>query len=179
LNESARVVLRRFPSLGGDLMKKIFFFACFLVIVLVLSMMQTAYGDSSEGLQLNEEMITNSDAGVGGAGDFPIRNQLFSPEMKLAVKKEKGASEKRMQKTVKEMDFKTVVLHAHYRTDTSKVEKQLFVDYRPAALNTGGMKMKKKNNFWYIFIVAIGLPLAFGAACLGRWSAGRRRRKNG
>lgn len=178
LDKDAQFSLRRFYLLGGALMIKRFFAVCVLFAVILLCNVQVVCADSNGNLQLNDDMITNSNMGTGGSGDFPIRSQLFSPEINEAVNKEKSAIKKLNQKAVAKIKFESVILNADYQTDVDQTVDQLFVDYSPAPLDNIDTQIETGNHLWYIPIIAIGVPLVFLAALLGWWNAGRKRRKS-
>ncbi|GAB2026852.1 type VII secretion protein EssA [Lactovum odontotermitis] len=124
-------------------------------------------------LVLDPNIITNSGGGIGTTGDFPVRNQLFTPELDQLASLQR---EDQIPEQQKRLNFtEQAVL---YDTDMTKVTKTLFTaDYQPLVIKTGTGEGKRSNALWYGLIIVVGAILTVLAVILGRWRAKRRVRR--
>ncbi|MCL2113903.1 MAG: type VII secretion protein EssA [Streptococcaceae bacterium] len=128
-----------------------------------------SFADDNGSLQLNPNVITNSDGG-GTASDFPIRSQLFTPEIEKVAKAQEKDDISKQKEFLNFSDTSNNIL---YNTNTTKIVKQLFVDYQPQVISSNKNDNHSKTTivYWIIFIIAF--PLIFLAVLLGRKNAKR------
>ena len=149
-----------------------------LVIILSTSLFFltgiTSDADDNGKLQLNATVITNSTGGVGTTSDFPIRGKLFTPELNQI-------NQNQMQDKIPEhrltLDFSITSTNTLYNTDTDKVTKQLFANYKPQVLTTDKASHQSQEMIWYLVMLVVALPLVALAIFLGQQNAKRRLRK--
>lgn len=160
------------------LLKRIIKNRLLLFICIVLGLFFLAnprcFAVDNGSLQLNPNVITNSDGGIGTTSDFQIRNQLFTPTIdKLAKEKAKD----NVPKQKKTLDFSKQAINTLYNANTTKVVKQLFVNYKPQVIASNTDTSDSKTMIWYWVISLAAVPLIVLAIFLGRKSAKRRLRK--
>ena len=59
---------------------------CTLVVGVFAFSFPAVKGSADGKLKLNTDVLMNNGAGIGGSGEFPIRGQLFSGELKNRIK---------------------------------------------------------------------------------------------
>ena len=132
------------------------------------------FADDNGSLQLNTDVITNSNGGVGTTSDFQIRNQLFTPTIDKIAKEQAQDNVPKQRET---LDFSKETTNALYNVNTTKVVKQLFVNYNPQVIASSTNTSNSKTMFWYWVISLVAVPLIVLAIFLGRKNANRRLRK--
>ncbi|URZ02816.1 hypothetical protein CLAUR_028500 [Clostridium felsineum] len=132
------------------------------------------FADDNGSLQLNPNVITNSDGGIGTTSDFSIRNQLFTPTIDKLAKEQAQDNVPKQRKT---LDFSKQTTNTLYNANTKKVVKQLFVDYKPQVIAASTSTSYSKTTIWYWIISLAAVPLIVLAIFLGRKNAKRRLRK--
>lgn len=153
--------------------KKIFPLTVLLVSLnLVVGIKSYAADDGN--LQLNSNIITNSDGGLSSTNDFPIRNELFTFKINQVVKEQ-------MQDKIivhkKTLDFSKKDANNLYDANTDKVVKVLFTDYSPQIISSNSENQKSQSTIWY-WVVCIGaIPLTVLAVILGQKRAKRNLKK--
>ena len=127
-------------------------------------------------LQLNPNVITDSDGGIGTTSDFSIRNQLFTPAIEKNAKKQ---ARDNVPKQREILDFSSKATNTLYNVNTKKVVKQLFINYKPQVIVSSISTSHSKTMIWYWVISIAAVPLIVLAIFLGRKNAKRRlRNKN-
>ncbi|MFC4652337.1 type VII secretion protein EssA [Lactococcus nasutitermitis] len=130
--------------------------------------------DDNGSLQLNSNVVTNSNGGVGTGSEFPIRNALFTTAMNQKVK---AQMQDKIPEQQKALNFSKQTVNSLYNTDTSKITKALFVDYKPQVIASSTNENNTQKTLWYWLLLIIAIPLVFLAVFLGRKNAKRSLRK--
>jgi hypothetical protein len=133
-------------------------------------------GDGS--LQLIPEIITNSGISAGGSNEFPVKAELFLPEMSeraLALQNSAG----RVTDAVGTVSF-TPHLNPLFAQSYTDTQRSLFADYAPQRVSTAdAYHPAQSNDLWYALMVAAALPLIALALFLGTKNASRRMKRHG
>lgn len=132
------------------------------------------FADDNGNLQLDPNVITNSNGGVGTASDFPIRNELFTPVLNQTAKEQMQDQVPEQQKA---LNFSKQTANTLYDTNTAQVTKQLFVNYNPQVITSNTASSKSQTTLWYWLITVVAFPLVFLAIFLGQKNAKRSLRK--
>lgn len=148
------------------------FICMFLGIFFLASPRCFAVDDGS--LQLNPNVITDSDGGIGTTNDFLIRSQLFTPKIDKLAKEQVKDNVPKQRET---LDFSNKAISTLYNVNTKKVVKQLFVNYNPQVIASSISTSDSKTMIWYWVISLVAVPLIVLAIFLGRKNAKRRLRK--
>lgn len=125
-------------------------------------------------LQLNPNVITNSDGGIGTTSDLPIRSQLFTPTIEKLAKEQ---AKDNVPKQREALDFSKQAISTLYNVNTTKIVKKLFVNYNPQIIASSTNTSHSKTMIWYWVISLATVPLIVLAIFLGRKNARRRLRK--
>lgn len=153
--------------------KKIFPFTV-LIVSLNLIVGIKSYADDDGNLQLNSNIITNSDGGLSSTTDFPIRNELFTAKINQVVKEQ-------MQDKVidhkKTLDFSKKDENNLYDTNTDKVVKVLFTNYNPQIISSNSENQRSQSTIWYWVVCFGAIPLTVLAVILGQKRAKRNLKK--
>lgn len=153
--------------------KKIFPFTVLLVSLNLLVGIKS-YADDDGNLQLNSNIITNSDGGLSSTKDFPIRNELFTPKINQVVKEQ-------MQDKVidhkKTLDFSKKDENNLYGANTDKVVKVLFTNYNPQIISSNSENQSSQSTIWYWVVCLGAIPLTVLAVILGQKRAKRNLKK--
>lgn len=153
--------------------KKIFPFTV-LIVSLNLVVGIKSYADDDGNLQLNSNIITNSDGGLSSTTDFPIRNELFTAKINQVVKEQ-------MQDKVidhkKTLDFSKKDENNLYDTNTDKVVKVLFTNYNPQIISSNSENQRSQSTIWYWVVCFGAIPLTVLAVILGQKRAKRNLKK--
>lgn len=150
----------------------VLFICMFLGIFFLASPRCFAVDDGS--LQLNPNVITDSDGGIGTTSDFLIRSQLFMPTIDKLAKEQAKDNVPKQRET---LDFSSKAISTLYNVNTKKVVKQLFVNYNPQVIASSTNISNSKTMIWYWVISLAAVPLIVLAIFLGRKNAKRRLRK--
>ncbi|WP_077836131.1 type VII secretion protein EssA [Clostridium felsineum] len=145
-----------------------------MVLVIFLLANPRCFAEDNGSLQLNPNVITNSDGGIGTTSDFSIRSQLFTPTIDKLAKKQAQDNIPKQRET---LDLSKQATNTLYNVNTTKVVKQLFVNYKPQVIASSTNKSDSKTMIWYWVISLAAIPLIVLAIFLGRKNAKRRLRK--
>lgn len=168
---SESAIARRVP-LGGLILGAV---VGFLAISAPAAWSDELGGNPSGGdgsLRLNADVITNSSIGAGGSSDFPVKAELFLPEMARRAG-DRAASEASIAQAVGILDFRPrsdrQVVEDHQR-----IRGDLFADYAPrAVISSTSRDAEQADGLWYGIIAAVAIPLVVLAAWTGRKNASR------
>ncbi|GAB2027193.1 type VII secretion protein EssA [Lactovum odontotermitis] len=148
-------------------------FSLFCGLLLFISI--RSYAENDGRLHLDPNIITNSGGGIGTVGDYPIRNELFTPEMDQLAK---AQDKEKISGQQKSLNFSGLQEDVLYATNTEKVTKKLFTaDYQPQVIKASAGRQKNSNALWYGLIIIVGVLFALLAIFLGKKNAERNLRK--
>ncbi|KHD34518.1 hypothetical protein NL50_16905 [Clostridium acetobutylicum] len=148
-------------------------FIC-MVLGIVFLASPKCFAVDNGSLQLNPNVITNSDGGVGTTSDFSIRSQLFTPTIDKIAKEQAHDNVPKQRET---LDFSKQAINTLYNANTKKVVEQLFVNYKPQVIASSTSTSDSKTMIWYWVILLAAVPLIVLAIFLGQKNAQRRLRK--
>lgn len=132
------------------------------------------YADYNGSLELNQNILTNSEGGVGTTGDFPIRNTLFTDEMNQTVKAKMQDQIPAHRKT---LDFSQERVSQLYNRNTERISQKLFTNYQPQVLTRGNSSNNQVIRIWLWLLASLAIPLVILALYLGKQNAKRRLKK--
>jgi type VII secretion protein EssA len=155
--------------------KKVLLLAFFISLFLLGGLKANkGYADDNGSLQLDPNIITNSNGGVGNTSGFPIVGELFTPTMDQTVKDQMKDNIPEQRKA---LDFSKKAVNTLYTTDTTKITQQLFVNYKPQVITANRTDTNSQSTLWYGLLSLLGLPLIVLAIFLGRKNAKRSLKK--
>ena len=136
-----------------------FYFQFFVIFLSIMIFKPIIYA-SNGSLDLNQEVITNSQMQGGSSSDFMIRGQLFSEELNIKSKEAKAA-EKIYSNSKHIIDFSK----SKRRNDMHKSSKELlFQEYHPSVIDSSADRQKNASISFYlffsigaVFLIAIGV----------------------
>jgi len=148
--------------------KRIALIVCTLFLFLLTPQQLTASSDGT--LQLNQNIIMESDGGTSTSHEFPIRNELFSAKLN-------ELAQEQMENNVivqrEKLDFSEESSNTMYQLDTNESIEKIFVAYQPTVLTSETDKTKKEINIWYWLMGLLAIPLIIGCMILGKRQAKR------
>jgi type VII secretion protein EssA len=146
------------------------------LVVCLLGVLQGAPLHASDDgtLQLNPQIMTDSDGGVSISNDFPIRNELFTAELNERTQAQMQDDVVEQRKT---LTFSGQHTDALYQLDTSEATERLFMQYQPVVLSTGADETSEEALIWYWLFALLALPLIIVSVTLGKRRAKRSVRK--
>lgn len=152
---------------------RLLLFIC-MVLGLFFLASPRCFADDNGSLQLNPNVITNSDGGIGTTSDFPIRSQLFTHTIDKLAKEQAQDNVPKQRET---LDFSKQTTNTLYNVNTTKVVEQLFVNYKTQVIASSTDTSDSKTMIWYWVISLAAVPLIVLAIFLGRKNAKRSLRK--
>ncbi|MDR0300460.1 MAG: type VII secretion protein EssA [Streptococcaceae bacterium] len=132
------------------------------------------FADDNGKLQLDPNVITNSNGGVGTASDFPILGDLFTSGLNQTAKEQ---MQDKVPEQKKVLDFSKQSANTLYDTNTAQITTQLFVNYSPQVMTSSTDTKNTQSTVWYWLLSLAALPLVFLAIFLGRKNAKRSLRR--
>jgi type VII secretion protein EssA len=137
---------------------------------LVVLGISPVFASDDGSLQLDANVITNSDGGTTTNADFSIKGQLFGKALTRATKDE----------TLKQVDMKRAAINftkgqeSNGFFDNYDIEEKLFDHYHPVVLTTDNKDKQSVSNRWYLVIVMIVIPIFGLSMVLGTRHARKR-----
>jgi len=142
-----------------------------LMLIVFLFNEQKLFASDDGSLQLNTQIITESDGGLSISNEFPIRNALFGSEMNRIVEAQISEQQVIQQKG---LDFSAIGSDTLYQLDTNKVTKTIFINYQPAVRSAQSDNLGDQVSIWYWLNGILALVVLAGGITLGRRQAKRK-----
>lgn len=130
--------------------------------------------DDNGSLELNTNILTNSEGGVGATGDFPIRNELFTDTLNQTAQAQMQDQIPAHRKT---LDFSKQADSQLYNTNTERISQKLFTNYQPQVLTSRNSSNNQVTRIWLWLLASLAIPLVILALYLGKQNAKRRLKK--
>lgn len=117
---------------------------------------KVAFATDNGNLQLDPNVITKSNGGVGTTSDFPIRNELFTPALNQVVKEQMQDKVPEQQKA---LNFSKQTTNTLYDTNTAQITKKLFVNYKPQIITSNTDNISTQTTLWYWLFSIIAIDV--------------------
>jgi len=158
-------------------MKRKYSVLLFITIGLIISGIGNyrAYADDGS-LQLNNGMITGNNSGVGTVGDFPIRGELFLPQMNQS-EESRVKNQDQIPQGVHDIDFRAKDENNTNKLAVKPVQDKLFHSYQGTVLSSNTDSTSNNTNNILLIFGILALPLAFLTIYIAQKTTRRKRNR--